>query len=411
MLTRANTHVLFHGLRLEPSFSRVIAIEPGDPEYKLLRQARSEIRAAIRAAFRAFRTHFADPSALFKNRDLHANAIARGIQQLEVRFLTQGSFAYGTIVRPAQPPRQGIDLDDGVYVPMPFHNGIPVIPSDALFAVIQRALTPIVEKNKWRFKRKDTCVRIILSRNNEHIDLPLFAVEQAEFDLVAKTYERDAGFSFQKSRDLNEALRQSPGRYRLTKGKILLADRENDWTPSDPKAIQDWFEACVTRFGPVLRRVSRYSKAWRDVAWEKCCVSSLALMVTCVETLAKLEQRPAEDRDDLLMLKVAEHLSKAFSEGQIRNPVDGSRLDKDWTAQQRMELVARAKSMEAELRAALYQTMDRELVVKQLRRVFGARMPNAPTAIDIVPTKQTAAVLRTRPAAAAMPIVGTSTSA
>src|SRR5512145_541463 len=144
-MTTANANALFQGLKIKPSFLKVIAIQPGDPEAVMLMKARSEIRRTLRAAFSDMKPMLVRKDfqeSLLRNRGMDFQKAAKAIGGLDIRFLTQGSYAYQTLNRPAQPHCQEIDLDDGIYIPMPFVNGRPLFSSDGLFAVIEQALAP-----------------------------------------------------------------------------------------------------------------------------------------------------------------------------------------------------------------------------------------------------------------------------
>lgn len=412
-MTLANANALYQGLKSQPSFTQTIHIRPGDPEDRILMGARGEIRNALREAFGDFRKYLKDSrirEALFENRDQDFRAAAQAIQQLDIRFLTQGSRAYGTLIRRARPKTQQIDLDDGVYLPMPFVNDAPVFASAALFAVIEEILTPLVEKHGWRFKQKDTCLRIEMPEANAHIDLPLFAVRKSSFVTLTDAYEKQTGHNVRKARNLNESFDQEAKSLRLEQADILLAHREKDWLPSDPKEIHDWFINQVERYGPVLRRTSRYAKAWRDLEWEKCGLSSIALMIACRDCIADLNQRPSDGRDDLIMLCVAERLSTRLRQGNLCWKEGADAVCVDWSDEDREAYAAAAERFAAELNAALNETTHPEVVVRRLRNAFGERFPYAPESVSIEQAAQTAEVMETKAARNPMPLVGTSVS-
>ncbi len=412
--TTANANALFQGLKSIPSLNGAIHIKASDPESTLLLDARKKIRTAIRAEFKSLKStllkaDFADK--LFDGRDYFFREAAKRFSSIDVRFLTQGSYAYETLVRPARPNSQEIDLDDGIYMPLPFVNGRPLFSSDGLFVLIEKALAPLAKQEGWTFKRKSTCVRIVLTGQGAHIDLPLFAIERPEFRLLEQQFKKQVGVNLRESRNLNAELDSHAKSVRLRKGEILLADRDEDWRISDPKAIHDWFVDQVHRYGSVLRRTCRYAKAWRDQTWDRSSLSSLALMVACVDALAELNERPAEDRDDLMMLHIADCLPQRIREGKLTWREGETALDVEWTAYDREEFAEAAERMAAEIRIALETCYDSKLIVRQFRKVFGDRFPDVPWSITTLSRKQTDKVLETTPAAVAMPLVGTSVSA
>ena len=71
--TKANANALFQGLKIKTSFTGVITIREGDKEAKLLREARTKIRSALRQQFRNFGSLLKDSRFRLKlvaNRDL-----------------------------------------------------------------------------------------------------------------------------------------------------------------------------------------------------------------------------------------------------------------------------------------------------------------------------------------------------
>lgn len=394
-MTMVNASALFSGLVIRPSFTNAIHIRAGDDEDKLLREARSKIRQTLRTTFKDLTPVFLSSelkNALFEDRSSEFRDIASAIRSLDIRFLTQGSFAYKTLIRPAVRPAQEIDLDDGVYLPMPFVRGRPAFSSRGLFMVITKALRPLIDAEGWSFYEKDTCLRILLTGTGAHIDLPLFAVEISSFKELESVYQMRTGKELRSTTDLNEVLDSTAKSIRLNRKNLLLAHRTEDWLISDPKALHDWFVAQVERHGPVLRRLCRYTKAWRDNTWDKCSMSSLALMVACVETLNELESEVVETRDDLLMLKVAEELPKIIRRGRIVWREGETPLDSNWSNTDREEFAKYADALYSEMNLALNRMYIKESVVKHLRNCFGERFPNAPESVTISPKSQEAAI-------------------
>lgn len=417
MSTLANAHPLFVGLRRKASFNKEVHIQSGDPEDKLLRNARRILRGAIRQRLNKLGTLLTEGEGneirVAKSDSLSAATKGRQIRSLDVRFLSQGSFVYETLVRPAQPDCQEIDLDDGIYVPIEFESGVPVLPSAALFYAVEKALEPVIEEQGWSFERKATCVRVSLTGEGAHIDLPLFAVDQSDFERVEKNYQNRIGLTeSRKASILNDSRINQRDDFRVDKDLILLGHRERNWEPSDPKAFQDWFEDCVTRFGPVLRRMCRYLKSWRDEHFAKTKLSSLALMVVCVEACEKLDGEPADNRDDLLMWAAAETLVAVLKSGSIPNPiVDGAPpLDKKVTGEERTKLIAAAEALDEEMEQALYGTHHAQIVVDRLRRAYGDRFPDEPDAVVVRSAQQSAAYIKREGQQVAMPRVGNSVS-
>ncbi|MHA6287137.1 CBASS cGAMP synthase [Maricaulis sp. CAU 1757] len=387
-MTTANAHALFKGLRVEPSFKRKIHIQHGDDEDSLLRQASERIRQCLRLAFGQVDKIFASEEGRrirVAKRDHASIAKSAKVQVIDVRFLRQGSFAYQTLVRPAKTPPQEIDLDDGVYVPVEFVDDEPIFSSDALFYVVEKALASLLdEEPTWTLCRKPTCVRVQLGDAGAHIDLPLFAVEQSEFNRVQKNFEKAFGEGARKAEHLNNSkLAKWDKHYRVPSNAVRLAHRDEDWVHSDPKAFQDWFESWVDDLGTVCRRVTMYLKAWRDQASPDIKLSSLAVTITTVWALDELAGKPAGDRDDAMTL-VALHKLRASLAGEgILHPITNARLDAEMEGTERAALIARVDSAIDGLNTALNHCTNAQVVVKHLRTIFGARFPNSPHAVKI----------------------------
>jgi hypothetical protein len=131
----------------------------------------------------------------------------------------------------------------------------------------------------------------------------------------------------------------------------------------------------------------------------------------CVEALASLGERPSENRDDLLLLNVVSQFPEKLASGGLVWRKGERPLDENWTADERKLFAAAAGSFAETLKSALEHKYDREQIVIAIRGELGERFPNAPHAIDITRSGQTAEVLETKATVVAMPTVGTSVSA
>lgn len=413
-MTKANAAPLFRGLKRQNSFNKNIHVVSGDGEDIYLRECRRKIRAALRATFGDLKAEMSNEvhsALLSENRgDLFKQKIKQ-TDLMDVRFLTQGSHAYQTLVRPYW-TNQEIDLDDGVYLPMPFIDGRPLFASAGLFAIIQRSLEPLVEKEGWQFgRRKDTCIRIKLPRFNAHIDLPIFAVESQAFSVLRDQLEARLNKSLKASANLYETLHGSMGRdQRLGGAEILLAHRQEDWKASDPKTIHDWFEEKVRTHGQILRRVCRYLKSWRDKAWQANGPSSIALMAIAVSIFDELQARATETRDDALTLLVVEKMSDKIRQGNIRGPNELPPFDASWGSSDRLDYAQKADEFAAGLTKALRHSGDKQSVVDELIFQFGQRFPNEPDSVVIDVANEVETITRSMPAKVAAPVVGNSVS-
>ena len=381
--TLVNANALFQGLKTEPSFHKKIAIRAGDKEDKILRTAQQKLRTAIRAQFNRFLDVLQDADTsqlLFEERGSAFRKAVISNPITKVRFLTQGSHAYELLIRPAR-KGQEIDLDDGVYFPMPFIDGTPAVASKGLFDLVERAIAPLVRREGWSFKRMDTCLRVLIG-NGAHIDLPLYAIEDGEFQRVRKILEDASIHDADNWKGLDMMTASAFGR-QIAIDKILLAHRTEDWVASDPKQFADWFDHQLDIYGPVLRRLIRYFKAWRDLRWQDGKLKSMAIMILCVAALNDLGERPGDERDDVLVLEVVQRLPAMLQRGNITWHPDEPPLDERWTVDERDEIVAAANGLRREIESALLETGHAKIAVDHLRGGFGARFPNAPDSIQI----------------------------
>ncbi|UYO55183.1 CBASS cGAMP synthase [Rhodopseudomonas palustris] len=245
------------------------------------------------------------------------------------RFFTQGSYSYRTINGPAWTPPQQMDLDDGAYLPMTFVQGTqrPSVASAGFFKIVDNALIKLAQEESWQFKRKPTCARLVIS-DSAHIDVPLYAIPDAEFKKLEEALVRKSVATF-------DARPRALDRWdALPSDCVLLAHREDDWVSSDPRKICDWFDSTTDIYGERFRRICRFLKAWRDHNRPHLDnVSSLLLMVCAWEAFEDLGRPNVPVRDDLALLKVAERLPRLL-EGPVWNPADpdsANRSTLDWT--------------------------------------------------------------------------------
>lgn len=369
-------------------------------ERALLISARRDVRGHLKRVFAE-----ADPARY-------------GGQRIEPRFFTQGSFAYKTINRPAFTPLQQMDMDDGCYLPMSFiRRGRPSQVSEAFFAFVDNALQELARLKGWRFEEKPTCCRLVIS-NSAHVDVPLYAIPDAEFVTLQKA-ARAAGLeTIAGSVMLREAALQ-PSRDRwdlLPRDEVLLAIRGEDWKESDPRAVHDWFTRLVEeRHGELLRRVCRYLKGWRDYYHKEIGgVTSILLMACAARVFEDAFEagKPVPTRDDQALAAVARRLPELLS-GPVVNPAapdQGEDLTKRLDVMEiRGVAVATARVLSAELDNAINRCYDRQLAVDAVRRQFGSRVPNRPDLVGAV-SEATAQVLSSPAVRTAAPAVGRSIS-
>jgi hypothetical protein len=322
------------------------------------------------------------------------------------RFFTQGSFAYRTINDPCWTPPQQMDLDDGAYLPMTFIQGVqrPSVAAAAFFKVVDAALEKLANEEGWQFVKKPTCSRLVIS-SNSHIDVPLYAIPDAEFEKLEKQIKSFDAMA-------RDARADSDDRWdALPSDCVLLAHREHDWISSDPRKIRDWFVEAIKIYGPVLRRACRYLKAWRDHHRPHLDdISSILLMVCAFEACEDLGRPNVPGRDDLALLRIAERLPRLL-QGPVYNPTDREeRVDGRLSAASRRVAVDMAKKLDAELTEIVEKCFDPEEAIERLTALFGDRIPDRIDLVDV--TKAAHAEVRSHaPRIAAAPTVGKSTSA
>jgi hypothetical protein len=396
--TLANAHALFCGLKMGPSYLATLDI--GDDARRSLMDARQKVRAALKIAasqITMLDDYWQGGWQTAAKRPLRLN--------VEVKFMTQGSFAYKTINYPAQ-PHQEIDLDDGMYVPVEFlDNGQPALTANGLFEFVVNALLPLARTEGWQdVIRKQNCVRVKLW-DGAHLDIPIYSIPRDRFvqitEALAKSFSSETAMTRTGMMDS----------YRLPSDKIMLARNDGTWIQSDPQRLQDWVDGRVAQYGPVFRRLCRFFKGWRDYTWQDSPLSSLCLMCAVDQALmefANLEGGlPSEDRDDFLMMEVAKRLPQVF-QGDVNNPVLDSCLN-GWDDDVRQDIITKASALCNQMVAALERTGDAEEVVRKLRASFGQRMPYRPDAVKIAGA-EIAAIVHAQPIKNPAPAVIASTS-
>lgn len=317
-------------------------------------------------------------------------------EPVQPRFFTQGSWAYKTLNAPAQATQQA-DIDDGAYLPMSSMTATtkPSVASKVFFTAAEMALMPLVRARNWLLiTDKPTCIRIEISKL-AHIDIPLYAIPDAEFQQLRKAALEARGYL-----TLDEAVRKAErdAWTALPRDQVLLAHREDDWVKSDPRPVKAWFLAEVDRHGEQFRRNVRYLKAARDWRWVYGGPSSLLLMAAAAPVFEARDRR-----DDLAMLDVVQQMPQVLRDG-VACPTDPNeslteRLGKKGVD----EAIAWLKQLEDHLSGAV-NSSNAAQACEWLRKQFGPRFPNIPDRVKV--STATAAVLATPAAAVASPLVG-----
>jgi len=400
-----NAHWAFHQAPKSNDFLNAINVR--ENEYRVLRLARDEVRATLRTGLATWQTIIAKDQLFV--RDLGRNGVSHPI--LRPRFRMQGSFAYHTANDPAQSPQQ-IDLDDGMYMPTEFISAQsghrPILASKGYFQAVESILQPLCTRKGWKLiAEKKSCIRIEISHRC-HIDIALYAIPAAQFNQLSESLATD--HSVAKALRDSDELREEFYR-QLPHDQVMLAHRENGWQPSDPRKIEDWYQRAIDTYGQVLRRLSRYFKAWRDYQWQTPKLSSLAIMACVVDIFDKLRVDVPDNRDDIAVLLVTERFADRLNQ-QIPNPVltgvPEVALDRDWSAADRAEIVGKAKELHKRLCDALVGTDDPATVLAYLRTALGKRITND---VSVIRAETRETTVKSFPKiTVAAPIVGRSTS-
>jgi hypothetical protein len=356
-------------------YLRQLSVE--EEERQTLREARDEIRSAIREGFGNWK-------ALVRREEMFVAAALSTVlaydsePALRPKFRMQGSWSYHTLNCVTVEPPQEIDLDDGIFLPTSFLNQggtlNPVVVSKTYFDTVERILQPLCEKRGWTLiSDKSSCVRVSICQG-AHIDLALYAIPDAEFTALMEkvaTAAARSGMIFDRDTVLLE-----DSVYRdIDPDQIMLAHREKGWMRSDPRKLEDWFQDAVKRHGDQVRRVCRYLKGWRDHNWETCKLSSIALMACVVTAYDDAMTAPPTNRDDEALRLVSRRLPEMFS-GAIPNPVvAGLVLNDNWTDQCRASFVAQARKLVSALDAALNSAFA-TAALATLRSELGPHFPD-----------------------------------
>ncbi len=299
------------------------------------------------------------------------------------RFFTQGSWAYKTLNSPAQSPQQA-DLDDGCYLPLSFvaQTNRPSAAATVFFAAAEEALRTLVEEKRWKLVTdKPTCIRIVIAPY-AHIDIPLYAISDDEFLMLAKASVERYGYvslmeaAIKAERDAWTA---------LPSDQVLLAHRECNWMTSDPRPVKEWFLGEVEAKGEQFRRVVRYVKAFRDWKWPTDGPASILLMAAAAPLFEKRERR-----DDIALLDVVGALPAQLRAG-VNNPVDESESLTERLGKPGVEEAAQAfEKFEKVLRGAVDASSPSQACI-WMRGEFGLRFPNDPDRVKVVSVAATIA--------------------
>ena len=300
------------------------------------------------------------------------------------RFRTQGSWTHGTLNMPAY-KHQHIDIDDGVYIKIEYlkDKAEPITCSVGVFNAVEKALTPICNKNGWTITRNPTCVRVDLN-NGAHVDVPVYGTSEETYQMLEARNAALAKSNFlQGQQQYNDVLTWGM----LDHGDVLLAHRELGWICSDPGPITEWVKQAKRLNGPQFIPVIRYLKAWRDWQWPQGGPTSICLMVAAERAFV-----PVQNHDELALLSTIATLADIFSQ-KIPNPTDekedlAKKLDKNGT---RQEVIDKLKAFHALMQRATQSPEQSDAIFENC---FGPRFPK----VKLASIEKAAAVVLATPA-------------
>ena len=346
-------------------------LEPSEQKKKFLIDCKNEIRDHLRQKIRL------------------ATITVLGMEKaVSPRFRTQGSWSYRTCVHPPFSPPQEIDWDFGVYLPIKVweENGPPHKMAKAYFVMVENLLADLCREKGWKLvSGKATCIRVQVA-NWAHIDIPLYAAPEQEFDKIMEK----AALAARKSSSAYDAigLSESAEFGEISEqmwedlDHIVMATRSGEWKSSDPEAVARWYNDRVQEHTEQLRRVCRYLKGWRDYHWQDGGgPTSVSIMIAVAQAF-----EPQRGRDDLALEKSANHLSVAIlGELRERGIDDGvedfnnrlSAEDKTLAAQKARELASALQQARAHAQHLKHHA------IANLQKQFGDRIPNRTDLIDI----------------------------
>ena len=323
------------------------------------------------------------------------------------RFRTQGSWSYRTCIQRAH-PHQEMDWDFGVYLPVSvFEDQTPRIAANAYFLLVQSLLESLCQREGWRLNHdRQSCIRVQVGRG-AHIDVPLYAAPEAEFESI-----RERAVALAKaSSSAHDAqyLRESVAFGELVEPAwedlqgIHLARRDGTWKKSDPEAVARWYNDRVLTlapFGLQMRRVCRYLKAWRDLWWPgEGAPSSVALMIVTAQHFESSNYR----RDDWALEQAANHLAGSAMKPLKEIAIDGGEEDffGDLDDAARRTVATRAQELASGIAFARGLAYHRRYdAVEKLQSLLGPRIPDL---FDWVEPEGSEADVRATPASRVPP--------
>lgn len=285
---------------------------------------------------------------------------------LGAQFLTQGSQQYKTANLPCYPPKQQLDVDDGMYLSVSLLNKYYLTKKNILPRVAN-CLELHAFENKWEsVTAGKLCVRIQLS-DDMHMDISCYRVENAEFEgfFTADHVLADVNGIFYPKHRKNSL------------GKIQFACA-GKWKNSDRRGIIDWVSRCRNIYGTRYIRLCRIMKGWRDHQWlEKSPLSSIMLMVMVAKGLEKSSITcDAPETDDIVLLQVVSQLKNILQSG-VAEPDGSTRISisDQLNAHEKDTCMSKFEDLKQALAKAMAHGTSPENSLRMLHKQFGDFFP------------------------------------
>lgn len=315
-----------------------------------------------------------DRQALVSARTQIRTCLRQGFQG--AKFLTQGSFRYRTINRPCWPPKQQMDMDDGMYLSYTTVEGVS---PGRLLDRVEDALS----SEGWKLQKKNSCVRVVLGED-KHIDIPVYRAPASEMPDVVDHQNSARAKIFEDWGLTGPALQSVRG--------VELAHRTDGWKKSDPRNIIDWVATCLERHGQLFIRLCRVLKGWRDHQWpEQSPLSSILIMALVDEAMQ--EGCIAGDMPDGgALFEVSRLLEDVFDKGVSDPDKEVNKLlTDDLSPDEKEECKNKFRVLHKTLSDVMYE--EKGGCIRELKEVFGKFFPGDPALIGKLKTTQAAATV------------------